>query len=69
MTIKTHKEHDGKWIVWNTESGATADIVAISEYSLLPTKQKYRVDVRGKTIASGIEHFQTAKSKATKAVR
>ena len=69
MRIKTIKESDFEWTVWNRTNGETASIIKISEYSLLPTKTKYRVDFNGRTIASMIENFQTAKSVAYKAVK
>lgn len=69
MAIKTQKEHDGMWTIFNTENGKTASIIKINEYSLISTKTKYRIDVNGKTVNSMIENFQTAKSIARKTVK
>lgn len=44
----------------------TATIIKIREFGFLSSSvpTRYRIDVKGKTIASMIEHFQTAKSVA-----
>lgn len=67
--IRVIKEYDGRWTVWNPDNHKTTDIIKFNEYSLLPTNPKYRVDVNEQTIDSCIEHFQTAKSIAIKAVK
>lgn len=70
MAIKTVKEHEGAWTVWNTVTHASANIIAIQEYGYLASgNKKYRVDVRGTTVASMIGNFQTAKSIATKHIK
>lgn len=67
--VKVTKDYDGKWTAYNRSNGKCAEIIRISEYSLLPTSTKYRVDVNGRTVDSMIEHFQTAKSVAIKQIQ
>ena len=68
--VKTHRENESAWYVWNTKTYKDAYIVKISEYNAFSKKKsRYRVDVGGVTIQSMIESFQTAKSVAFKAVK
>lgn len=67
--VKTIKEYDGKWMVWNKETGKVADIVRINEGGYLASsKKRYRVDVSGKTVASMVDSYQKALGIAKKAV-
>lgn len=68
--IKTLNNKDGSWTVFNYINGKGAKIVRINEYNLLSFKRKlYRVDYNGKTIATMLEHFQTAKKIAIEKVK
>jgi len=68
--IKILNNQDGTWTVFNTKNGQTAKIVRINEYNLLSFQRKlYRVDYHGQTIASMLDHFQTAKKVAVDKVR
>ncbi|GLO68260.1 MULTISPECIES: hypothetical protein [Oceanobacillus] len=68
--IKLIREYDGKWMVYNTQNSKVADILTINEYNYYPqTKTRYRVDYKGETQKSMIEHFSTAKSIAWKIVK
>lgn len=62
--VKTINNQDGTWTVFNPNNRTTATIIKIREFGSLSTNvpTRYRVDVKGKTIASMIENFQTAKS-------
>lgn len=67
--IITNKDYDGRWTVFNTRTGETATIISIKEHGFLATnKIRYRVDVKGETVKSMIDHFQTAKAAAKKFV-
>lgn len=67
--VEVYKDYEGTWTVFNRENGESASIVTIGEYSLLPTKTKYRVDFQGKTVDSMLTSWQKAKSIAIKCVR
>jgi hypothetical protein len=68
--ITLNKESDTTWCVFNSGNGKSADIVRINEYNgLKPKKSRYRVDVKGATEATMIEHFQTAKGIAVGKVK
>ena len=68
--IRFIKEDDTEWFAYNTETGDTATIYKIHEYNaLFDVKPRYRVDVMGKTVATMIDNFQTAKSIAYKKVK
>ena len=70
MVVKTVKQCEGEWTVYETSTMACAEIIAIQEFGFLaPAKKRYRVDYNGTTQASMIENFQTAKSIATKIVK
>lgn len=60
----------GQWQVVNKENNKYANIYSISEYNAFTKiKKRYRVDVNGLTVASLIEHFQSAKSIAMKHIQ
>lgn len=68
--IKTIKDYEGRWTVFNTVTGETATIISIKEYGFLSSKAtRYRVDVKGKTIKSMINHFATARAEAKNLVK
>lgn len=68
--VHVTKECEGRWTVWTQKNGLAkcADIVAFDDYFMGNVKRRFRVDVAGKTIDTLIEHFQTAKAVARKAV-
>lgn len=67
--VKTVKEHEGRWTVYNTYSGETATIISIKEFGILAkSKPMYRIDVNNKTVKSMISHFATAQAAAKKLV-
>lgn len=44
--VKTVKEYDGRWTVYNTYSGETATIISFKEQGYLANgKPMYRIDV------------------------
>lgn len=63
---KTINNQDGTWTVFDPNNRTTATIIKIQEFGFLSSNvsTRYRIDVKGKTIASMIENFQTAKSVA-----
>lgn len=65
------KQSENHWLVWGTLRGEihSADVVSFVEQGFLGGKTRFRVDVAGKTVASLIDHFQTAKSIAMKHVK
>lgn len=68
--VKTIKDYDGRWTVFNTVTGETATIISIKEHGFLASKgTRYRVDMKGKTIKSMIDHFATARAEAKKLVK
>lgn len=68
--IKTQKEYDGRWMVWNTNTMETAWIVRIDDW-FMGRKQpsQYRVDKEGQTRATLLESFANAKSAAGKLLK
>lgn len=67
--VKTVKEYDGRWTVYNTYSGETATIIRFKEQGFLAdNKPMYRIDVNNRTVKSMITHFATAKAEAKKFV-
>ncbi|SDD76978.1 hypothetical protein SAMN02799630_03988 [Paenibacillus sp. UNCCL117] len=68
-TYRVKKTGEGRWLVWNVKTHQTADIVSFSEYGLFPKKNRYRVDVDGRTVASLLDHFSTARAKAVQCVK
>ncbi|MGE6415532.1 hypothetical protein ACQKDD_15305 [Planococcus kocurii] len=64
---KTINNQDGTWTVFDPNNRTTATIIKIQEFGFLSSNvsTRYRIDVKGKTIASMIENFQTAKSVAS----
>lgn len=72
MTIQIYNNQNDTWTVFNKKTGATTTIVKCCDNGgfLGSNKNFYRVDGRGpKTIATMVEHFQTAKSIAIKNVQ
>lgn len=68
--VKTNKDYDGRWTVYNTLTGKMATITSITEHGLIGTqKTRYRVDVKGRTVKSMIDHFATARAEAKKYVK
>lgn len=68
--VKFQKVNSDLWFAHNSKTGDTAYVCRIEEYYAFgETKPKYRVDQNGQTVASMIEHFQTAKSIAMKKVK
>ncbi|MGE6755966.1 hypothetical protein ACQKFO_21430 [Rossellomorea sp. NPDC071047] len=67
--IKVKKECEGQWMVWNTLNMEIADIRTTDEMFMGQHFKRYTVVKSGKRIAIGLEHFQTAKSIASKAVQ
>lgn len=68
--IRVHKEYDGEWLVYNYDTGASAKIVRYNHsYGFIKEKSQYRIDVNGKTIATGIESYRKAESMARKSVK
>lgn len=68
--VKFQKYSDGVWVACNTANGNEATVYKINEYNaLFDTPTRYRVDVNGVTVASMVDHFQTAKSIAIKKLR
>lgn len=68
--IKCTKQGDAQWMVWNTQTMATATIVKITEMYMGERRNcGYRVDVEGRTIASAIDNFQTAKKIASDKIK
>lgn len=70
--IKTLKEEDGSWTVYDDETMIAASIIKIKEYSIIPEdekQKKYRVDFKSKTIKSFITDFDMAVSIAAKAIK
>lgn len=65
---KVFNNKDGTWSIICGDNYAT--IVSIQDYGFLAKSHKqYRVDVKGRTVASMIDHFATAKSIALKHVQ
>lgn len=64
--VKTINNQDGTWTVFNPNNMTTATIIKIREFGFLSSSvpTRYRIDFQGKTIASMIGNFQTAKSVA-----
>lgn len=68
--IQMNKVTEGEWIVWNKKTGLSANIIKIKEYGILArSRPLYRVDFKGVTEHSMIEHFQSAKGKAFELVK
>jgi len=70
--IKTLKEDNGDWTVYDDESMIAATISIINEYSIIPEDEKtrkYRVDMSGKTVRTYIKNFNDAVSAAAEAIR
>jgi hypothetical protein len=70
--IKTLKEDDGTWTVYDDDTMISATISIISEYSIIPEDEKetkYRVDISGKTVKTYIKNFSDAVSAAAEAIR
>lgn len=68
--VKTIKDYNGRWTVFNTVTRETATIIIIREHGFLASKgTRYRVDVKGKTVKSIIDHFATARAEAKKLVK
>jgi hypothetical protein len=64
--IKTKKEYEGRWLVWNTKTGDVADIFITDDMFMGHHKTLYTVVYRGERVGVMIEHFQAAKSIARK---
>jgi hypothetical protein len=64
--IKTKKEYEGRWLVWNTKTGDVADIFITDDMFMGHYKTLYTVVYRGERVGVMIEHFQAAKSIARK---
>lgn len=66
--VITVNNEDNTWSVYNSQTMVSATIIKIQEFGFLAkdTPTRYRVDFKGKTIASMIGNFQTAKSIARK---
>lgn len=70
MSIKAHKESDGLWMVWDTETKDYAWIAHMREYNAISKPPvRYKVEVSGVTIETYIDNWNTAKSIASKAIR
>jgi len=70
--IKTLKEDNGDWTVYDDESMIAATISIINEYSIIPEDEKtrkYRADMSGKTVRTYIKNFNDAVSAAAEAIR
>lgn len=68
--VRVTKQSEGHWMVWTMDDGVCkcADIHAIEEHGFLKGPKRYRVDVAGTTVASMIDHFQTAKKIASEKI-
>lgn len=70
MTVKFYKSDDTRWVAYNTKTNKTAEVHKFNDsYGFIKNPSRYRVDVNGRTVKSMIDHFQTAKSAAIKAVK
>lgn len=67
--IKTYKEEDGLWQVYNSKTGKVAYIVKGEDYFMGEVSYFYRVDVNGETKSTLIDNFQTAKKIAYSLVK
>jgi hypothetical protein len=70
--IKQIKEADGEWRVYDNKTMIDCKITKIEEYSIVPEnekKDKFRVDFKGKTVASMIPSFKEARKKAAEIIK
>ena len=67
--IKTVKEYEGTWTVWNMSTMEAAEIIRFTDYFMGRARNMYRVDKGGRTEASMLDTFAQAKSAAAKLLK
>ena len=70
--IKQIKEAEGEWRVYDDKTMVDCKITKIDEYSIIPEDKKedrFRVDFKGKTIASMLPSLKEARKKAAEIIK